>query len=114
MRISDWSSDVCSSDLVMTASFMSPGPFRVVIERMPLASLPVYLDVNCVAQRIVRRLANDFGNGGVRMNSGRHFLDPCIQEPGTSGRASCRETVCQYVYISGVGASLKKKNHIHI
>src|SRR3546814_11410666 len=27
------------------------------------------------------------------------------------GRASCRERVCQYVYISVVAASLKKKEH---
>src|SRR3546814_14166037 len=27
------------------------------------------------------------------------------------GRASCRERVCQYVYISGVAVSLKKKTN---
>src|SRR3546814_17262710 len=27
------------------------------------------------------------------------------------GRASCRERVCQYVWISGVAVSLKKKTH---
>src|SRR3546814_12779951 len=27
------------------------------------------------------------------------------------GRASCRERVCPYVYVSGVGVSLKKKKH---
>src|SRR3546814_15148002 len=26
------------------------------------------------------------------------------------GRASCRERVCQYVYVSGVAGTLKKKN----
>src|SRR3546814_16013516 len=29
---------------------------------------------------------------------------------GQLGRASCRERVCQYVSLSGVGVSLKKKN----
>src|SRR3546814_17258369 len=31
---------------------------------------------------------------------------------GVSGRASCRERVCQYVYISVVAVSLKKKKKI--
>src|SRR3546814_21066646 len=29
----------------------------------------------------------------------------------TIGKASCRETVCKYVYISVIAVSLKKKNH---
>src|SRR3546814_14005794 len=32
---------------------------------------------------------------------------PLVQE---IGRASCRERVCPYVYISGVAATIKKKN----
>src|SRR3546814_12703678 len=35
------------------------------------------------------------------------------QALGEIGRASCRERVCQYVYISGVAGSLKKKTHTH-
>src|SRR3546814_11731019 len=31
------------------------------------------------------------------------------QSLGTIGRASCRERVCQYVYVSVVAVSLKKK-----
>src|SRR3546814_20448238 len=42
-------------------------------------------------------------------------LEAQLNAPGATwleiGRASCRERVCQYVYISGVAVSLKKKNH---
>src|SRR3546814_12605087 len=39
------------------------------------------------------------------------IIDQCIEKmpPGQIGRASCRERVCQYVSISVVGVSLKKK-----
>src|SRR3546814_18668848 len=35
----------------------------------------------------------------------------CGDVLGPIGRASCRERVCQYVYISVVAVSLKKKRH---
>src|SRR3546814_12989864 len=90
MRISDWSSDVCSSDL-----------FYELARRREAG-----LDARW-----------------------RHFLD-VIRKPGGSalfdltcvlallfmawkiGRASCRERVCQYVSISVVAVSLKKKQQI--
>src|SRR3546814_14620043 len=34
----------------------------------------------------------------------------CLPDCRQSGRASCRERVCQYVYISVVAVSLKKNN----
>src|SRR3546814_10973335 len=41
------------------------------------------------------------------------FLQPGRDDAGHAGigRASCREGVCKYVLILGVGASLKKKNN---
>src|SRR3546814_8901119 len=76
MRISDWSSDVCSSDLAQQ------GP-------------------HLVEQRVAGRL--DAGRG---LAGGRHRQDGVdAVEPGNGvvaegieiGRASCRERVCQYV-----------------
>src|SRR3546814_4708391 len=76
MRISDWSSDVCSSDLgvgiddpgvetgaensgnAFTLTFHAPFPFMIRVPRWRLAYLPRILEI---------------------------------------GRASCRERVCQYV-----------------
>src|SRR3546814_16509443 len=39
----------------------------------------------------------------------RASLDPLVARHLQIGRASCRERVCQYVYISVVAVSLKKK-----
>src|SRR3546814_7489905 len=39
----------------------------------------------------------------------RYLLKPAVWHMGEIGRASCRERVCQYVYISVVAGSLKNK-----
>src|SRR3546814_8274338 len=69
MRISDWSSDVCSSDL-------DGGR-------------------HCIAQPDLDGLGLDRPGYGVLGHE--------------NGRASCRESVCQYVLISVVAVSLKIK-----
>src|SRR3546814_18151089 len=95
MRISDWSSDVCSSDLANEADL----------------GRAVGCDI--------------FGNvtlgEALRFQNQRHVLRPLAQfhdiarlhprggDIGQIGSASCRERVCQYVYISVVAVSLKKK-----
>src|SRR3546814_18093549 len=83
MRISDWSSDVCSSDL-------SAEPFR-------------YADI-AFNDRRERRFSIFFRadppSRAASHDRGRSRL-PEI------GRASCRERVCQYVEISVVAGSLK-------
>src|SRR3546814_10120191 len=73
LRISDWSSDVCSSDLQL-----------FVLYRMPtLVFLSGLL------------LAGSFGKGIVLylLGKGRRIFWPLLE----IGRASCRERVCQYV-----------------
>src|SRR3546814_16170562 len=40
----------------------------------------------------------------------RALLTPVVPIEWKIGRASCRERVCQYVSISGVAGSIKKKN----
>src|SRR3546814_7750974 len=79
MRISDWSSDVCSSDLKT---------------------------VHSVAHGVIRleELSLDYGPERRRMRvikyRGRHFrggFHDFVIERGEIGRASCRERVCQYV-----------------
>src|SRR3546814_11790470 len=107
MRISDWSSDVCSSDLLgeelgalVGADHVGQADRRVLVGR-----------------RAVARLAEDGNRRGVD-----HPLDAlaqcrCHQAAGSLdvgadqeiGRASCRERVCQYVWLSVVAGELKKK-----
>src|SRR3546814_6086866 len=76
LRISDWSSDVCSSDLAaeLSADFVWPTP-------------PV-LDEDRLAWKIV---AADFVLG---LGDNRGIGHVALAE---IGRASCRERVCQYV-----------------
>src|SRR3546814_8688806 len=71
MRISDWSSDVCSSDLVSQAR----------ADRQP--------------DRLAARLLRDAQMAvGVRRS---HRAVAAVLHRREIGRASCRERVCQYV-----------------
>src|SRR3546814_3961452 len=78
MRISDWSSDVCSSDLA------TPGPVGD-------------------AERAAYGAAFDVLKAGRYDESANMFQDFLRQfpqgglVPNEIGRASCRERVCQYV-----------------
>src|SRR3546814_18236641 len=90
MRISDWSSDVCSSDLRVDAA--------------------VNLGIDSA------RLVVDPGFGFGKTKKQDFLLLrglERIQVRGLPvlqiGRAPCRERVCQYVYISVVAVYLKKK-----
>src|SRR3546814_12095204 len=97
MRISDWSSDVCSSDL---EGSRADSAFRLEIGRTGSSSGG----------------SAHGGVGGARRGGDRRGARGLAVRPrGQIGRASCRERVCQYVSISVVAVSLKKKiTHIHI
>src|SRR3546814_16711991 len=96
MRISDWSSDVCSSDLhkhdVEVAGHVAGGPG--------------HRHQGCYA-----------GTSGQVQQLGRRMTDRCkaARRAGRLqaeiGSASCRERVCQYVLISVVAVALKNKAH---
>src|SRR3546814_18867332 len=97
MRISDWSSDVCSSDL--RQQIETPKHRRGADDIGRRAAKEPF-DLRCAAAEHHQTHAH--------RNEGE-------QRPGIGeqiGRASCREKVCQYVSISVVGVSLKKKNPI--
>src|SRR3546814_3695554 len=86
MRISDWSSDVCSSDLA--------GPHHHFVRAG-----------DAVAATALRRIPADVqqdGNAGRRKRArqGGQPMTPIELGAiiiGEIGRASCRERVCQYV-----------------
>src|SRR3546814_13409223 len=103
MRISDWSSDVCSSDLlIILASFVQPN-FWWLLGIMLLFSWMSLVDVvraeflrgrNLEYVRAARALGMQ--NGAIMF---RHILPNAMVSTMTFkiGRASCRERVCQYV-----------------
>src|SRR3546814_14476643 len=101
MRISDWSSDVCSSDLRSPQGTVvgRPGPLPVLQAagkgkvRMAVAG---------------RRQGG--GDAGAAGDAGRgdRLADA---EADLIGSASCRERVCQYVSISVVAVPLTNPKH---
>src|SRR3546814_15686918 len=122
MRISDWSSDVCSSDLwrgrppatgdglfrvhrgaksaeARWQAFCRSGAGRLylrILLRGRQAARPQVRETGCRTARAARRLR-------YRLRGSRRKLDREI------GRAACRERGCQNVEISGVAVTLKKK-----
>src|SRR3546814_16508858 len=96
MRISDWSSDVCSSDL--------PRPAR------PSRSASL-IGVAAPAMRERARHGGDHVERGEDDADADRLVGPALRARDQIGRASCRESVCQYVEISGVAVSLQKKQH---
>src|SRR3546814_14472261 len=91
MRISDWSSDVCSADLESPVQ-SSKRRKRKKVEKAGLrkASKSRKKDLKAILKA-----------------ADRYTLPEKINDE--IGRASCRERVCQYVSISVVAVTLKKK-----
>src|SRR3546814_3902377 len=89
MRISDWSSDVCSSDLGLEEEGLMQGHQAVVqlIDSVEVAPLPGGMQLGAEPRRHVR------GDGDAAMPALRQKW----HHSGEIGRASCRERVCPYV-----------------
>src|SRR3546814_6563442 len=84
MRISDWSSDVCSSDLC-----------PVYISSTCALSVPVrfHCSTNCGCARLAIRVVTTPAAGSTT----RAITASSGEIQNKIGRASCRERVCQYV-----------------
>src|SRR3546814_16954960 len=138
MRISDWSSDVCSSDL-SDALVRDLTAHRTLALRLELGDQPVVALIaltHALASQTFYHAADDQSCLEVHMTAsplthhaegiGETAAAKALEErhrawaervPRNSdelwdfeiGRATCRERVCQYVEISVVAGPLKKK-----
>src|SRR3546814_16318885 len=114
MRISDWSSDVCSSDL----GWLKVKRPMMKFSRPALAALSLLAMLSgcgvfggsedpatpTVGNRtpILSRIVN-----AVEADPSLADVTGVLPPAQAIGRASCRERVCQYVKISGVAVSCK-------
>src|SRR3546814_11551569 len=112
MRISDWSSDVCSSDLKDDLRRFDPmlrgqHALEVAAERIGIAVRFAQRRRGSLQRTrawVVRVLVRS------QLDQARRSIAPPQRHQVMQiGRASCRESVCQYVKISGGAVSLKKK-----
>src|SRR3546814_2093080 len=85
LRISDWSSDVCSSDL------MAPG-WRNPVDQGLRQRIDHFRPGEDPCEDTRGKHQQNHGHGVARMSENPFFLN--IQQ---IGRASCRERVSQYV-----------------
>src|SRR3546814_15919775 len=102
MRISDWSSDVCSSDLSL--------PRRMALLDWAAQSGAWIIEDDYDGEyRYVSRplpALRSLDRDGRVIYAGTFSK---VLFPGKIGRASCSERVCQYVSISVVAVSFTKK-----
>src|SRR3546814_11887317 len=105
MRISVWSSDVCSSDLWLDA----PGLPRHVMRYEDMVA-----DIERSMRGLLAFLRVPVKDGQMRRAiraASFESLQKQEREKGFQiGRASCRKRVCQYVSVSVVAVALKKQN----
>src|SRR3546814_20509173 len=103
MRISDWSSDVCSSDLTAFARQLQElNEARKVVQQSAQQldeARALYRDLNKMTD--IGNVANQLKNDVLRTsNVSSSSLDGYTSgdlNVVEIGRASCRERVCQYV-----------------
>src|SRR3546814_16801314 len=100
MRISDWSSDVCSSDLADPWCWFAPPPLAP-IDRFSKGTVWESLEPRAIIQSapVLLELALEHLARNDRLQI---------------GRASCRDRVGQYVKNAVGGVSLKKKKQKEI
>src|SRR3546814_3125720 len=90
MRISDWSSDVCSSDLLVNRRFTAAAPRRLwVCDVTYVATWSGFAYVAFVTDVYSRRI--------VGWNVASTLRAEILPMQAQIGRAACRERVCQYV-----------------
>src|SRR3546814_21169315 len=98
MRISDWSSDVCSSDLIRRQWFAKRKSIAAILKEVMTNEASVLVDTDAAnkaadADLALQELGADY--------AGQAYVTATItvwdKDPNKIGRASCRERVCQSV-----------------
>src|SRR3546814_9084657 len=94
MRISDWSSDVCSSDLIaeLLAKALSQGSLDQALTAADKEKLLPFLKAYGDLGADYRFTGTERSGFSTSPGAGVTFASP-----SKIGRASCRERVCQYV-----------------
>src|SRR3546814_15786153 len=109
MRISDWSSDVCSSDLQDMPAFLDQ-LFRLAVhlgyQRAGGVQIIEPARFGCIGYRLRHAVRRKADGAAIRHN-GQVLAE--TRALGQIGRTSCRERLWPYESISGVAVSLKKK-----
>src|SRR3546814_4766124 len=98
MRISDWSSDVCSSDLAeVTAITGAKGDFTLTLKNgETITAETVILAIGTQGNpNLMRCEGADLPHVQYQLDDPGEYVDEHITVE--LGRASCRERVCQYV-----------------
>src|SRR3546814_16553898 len=105
MRISDWSSDVCSSDLIELLRAHEPAVVTLDL------GLPPDPDGTAEGFQTLQEILSLKPDTKVIVASGHGARESALRAiaDGAVGRASWRDRVCENVEISVVDASLKKK-----
>src|SRR3546814_18147242 len=98
MRISDWSSDVCSSDLIDLVELGFVTAAAVIIGDIPIPAFSTN-------RQIPAQSGDDPEN--VEIGPAGRAIGDVVHVPEI-GRASCRESGCPCVLISVVAVSFKK------
>src|SRR3546814_7370850 len=97
MRISDWSSDVCSSDLYMSEAESCDHIVLMFAGRVVADASPESLEKNLENEvgHLMEFITSDPTNALGLVTS--VFPEALAYGSRKIGRASCRERVCQYV-----------------
>src|SRR3546814_21133172 len=107
MRISDWSSDVGSSDLAASDD-------REIGQRQGITDIELGLRLRyeigdrAIAPYIGVHWEKKLGETATIARSEGEDTDEARVVAGEIGRATCRERVCQYVSIAGGAGTLHK------
>src|SRR3546814_20870426 len=115
MRISDWSSDVCSSDLLYRLAEDRIGERQVERqERLGRPRLVEALPLDALVDDLFRQVQGEVVEGQRSQHEQQDgdLLGPAVSPDGQIGRTSWRERVCQYVLTSVVAVYIKKKNNV--
>src|SRR3546814_14832861 len=124
LRISDWSSDVCSSDLVIVLNFIYANcsdicplhseriaEIQDMVNRTPMKGLVEFISVTTDPEHDTADVLVEYGSVHGLDPSNWHFLTRTTDQLEAStrkqiARPSCRERGCTYVRMSVVAESL--------